>query len=154
MEIIEMATDVDMAEVHQSATLWESVESLTGAFDGFVSFMHAIDWLNVTKAETGLVRQFLDGQFGEPMSILRKRMEPHAVRAKQDDMDAFVALLGRARTLIAEEGFTNWQITFPGVWQDWRNGERQGGFDAVVGNPPWDRIKLQQVECRSRRRGV
>jgi len=23
---------------------------------------------------------------------------------------------------------------------------KQGGFDAVIGNPPWDRIKLQQVE--------
>ena len=23
---------------------------------------------------------------------------------------------------------------------------RRGGFDAVIGNPPWDRIKLQEVE--------
>jgi hypothetical protein len=23
---------------------------------------------------------------------------------------------------------------------------RSGGFDAVIGNPPWDRIKLQEVE--------
>ena len=22
----------------------------------------------------------------------------------------------------------------------------EGGFDAVIGNPPWDRIKLQEVE--------
>ncbi len=152
MNIIEMATDADLAEAHRSAELWEGIESQTGAFDGFVSFMHAIDWLNLTKAETGLVRQFLDGQFGEPMNILRKRAAPHALRAKPDDMDAFTALLERAWALIAEERFTNWQITFPGVWRDWRSGERNGGFDAVVGNPPWDRIKLQQVEWFAARR--
>jgi hypothetical protein len=152
MNIIEMATDADLAEAHRSAELWVGIESQTGAFDGFVSFMHAIDWLNLTKGETGLVRQFLDGQFGEPMNILRRRAEPIAYRGKPDDMEAFTALLTRARALIAEERFTNWQITFPGVWRDWRSGERNGGFDAVVGNPPWDRIKLQQVEWFAARR--
>ena len=27
-----------------------------------------------------------------------------------------------------------------------RTSARKGGFDAVIGNPPWDRIKLQEVE--------
>ena len=44
---------------------------------------------------------------------------------------------------------------FPGVWTDWENADRQGGFDAVIGNPPWDRVKLQQVEWfASRRREI
>ena len=34
----------------------------------------------------------------------------------------------------------------PGVWHGWQNTRPQGGFDAVIGNPPWDRIKLQEVE--------
>ena len=28
----------------------------------------------------------------------------------------------------------------------WQNDRPLGGFDAVIGNPPWDRIKLQEVE--------
>ena len=27
----------------------------------------------------------------------------------------------------------------------------RGGFDAIIGNPPWDRIKLQEVEWFSER---
>ena len=41
---------------------------------------------------------------------------------------------------------------FPGVWSEWEDFELHGGFDAVIGNPPWDRIKLQQVEWFAARR--
>ena len=40
----------------------------------------------------------------------------------------------------------HWQVAFPGVWQGWQDASPKGGFDAVIGNPPWDRIKLQEVE--------
>ena len=61
-------------------------------------------------------------------------------------------LIARARELAAEERFLNWQVAFPGVWSDWDSNERYGGFDAVIGNPPWDRMKLQQVEWFAVRR--
>ncbi len=32
------------------------------------------------------------------------------------------------------------------MWSNWESTEPQGGFDAVIGNPPWDRIKFQEVE--------
>ena len=32
------------------------------------------------------------------------------------------------------------------MWQQWQDINPSGGFDAVIGNPPWDRIKLQEVE--------
>ncbi len=32
------------------------------------------------------------------------------------------------------------------MWRRWQDSRPQGGFDAVIGNPPWDRIKLQEVE--------
>ena len=51
-----------------------------------------------------------------------------------------------------EEGFLNWQVAFPGVWSEWASRERTGGFDAVIGNPPWDRMKPQQVEWFAARR--
>ena len=61
-------------------------------------------------------------------------------------------LVLRARKLVAEERFLNWQVAFPGVWSDWGSSGLHGGFDAVVGNPPWDRMKLQQVEWFAARR--
>jgi hypothetical protein len=35
--------------------------------------------------------------------------------------------------------FHHWHLAFPAVWQ-------RGGFDVVVGNPPWERIKLAEKE--------
>ena len=51
-----------------------------------------------------------------------------------------------ARAIADRERFLHWQVAFPGVWQGWQDANPKGGFDAVIGNPPWDRIKLQEVE--------
>ncbi|WP_420607091.1 Eco57I restriction-modification methylase domain-containing protein [Novosphingopyxis sp.] len=146
MKTIELATDAEIAEADRSAAMWEDVEFQTGPLDGFVSFMHALDWLGLDKHGKGLVRLWLDGRFGDPIPIARGRKEPEGGKATAQEVEAFAAIWRDARALIEEERFLNWQIAFPGVWQDWASAERKGGFDAIVGNPPWDRIKLQQVE--------
>ncbi|MNS22164.1 hypothetical protein D3C72_539470 [compost metagenome] len=152
MKTIEMATDAEIAEAHRSAEMWTDVEFQVGPLDSFVSFMHALDWLNLNRAEKGLVRLWLDGQFGEPLPIARGKAAPNRGRTKPEEIEGFTDIWRRARDLIAEERFLNWQISFPGVWDDWASKDRVGGFDAVVGNPPWDRIKLQQVEWFAARR--
>jgi hypothetical protein len=48
-------------------------------------------------------------------------------------------LEGRALEWSQREGFFHWPLEFPEVWQ-------QGGFDVVLANPPWERIKLQEKE--------
>ena len=51
------------------------------------------------------------------------------------------------RQQIAERRFLRQgEVAFPGVWTNWESSEPTGGFDAVIGNPPWDRIKFQEVE--------
>jgi Eco57I restriction-modification methylase len=54
----------------------------------------------------------------------------------------FVPILNRARTLIRREHFQNWQVALPGVWKQWENDELNGGFHAVIGNPPYVRQEL------------
>lgn len=152
MKTIEMATDAEIAEAHRSAEMWTDVEFQIGPLDSFVTFMHAVDWLNLSKAEKSLIRLWLDGQFGEPLAIARGKSMPRQGGTKTVEIEGFTDILRRARELIAEERFLNWQISFPGVWDDWASKERRGGFDAVVGNPPWDRIKLQKVEWFAARR--
>lgn len=152
METIEALTDADIGEAHRSAEMWEGVEAQTGELDGFVSFMHALDWLDLKGADKALVAQWLDGVFGDPMPIARGKRAPESAKAKPEDVERFAAIWREARALIDEERFLNWQITFPGVWTNWGSKGLEGGFDAVVGNPPWDRIKLQQVEWFAARR--
>ncbi|MFW6115920.1 MAG: Eco57I restriction-modification methylase domain-containing protein, partial [Chloroflexota bacterium] len=38
--------------------------------------------------------------------------------------------------------FFHWHLAFPDVFRD----DGEGGFDVVLGNPPWERIKLQEKE--------
>jgi hypothetical protein len=42
--------------------------------------------------------------------------------------------------LAQEIGFFHWELEFAQVFAD------RGGFDVVLGNPPWERIKLQEQE--------
>jgi len=53
-------------------------------------------------------------------------------------------LLAQARSLAQQVRFFHWQLEFPEVLA-------QGGFDVVLGNPPWERIKLQEQEFFSTR---
>lgn len=152
MRRIEALTDAEIAEAHSSAEMWRDVEFQIGPFDSFVSFIHALDWLDLPRAQRPLITQWLDGGFGDPLPIARGKKEPEAYRAKPEEAEAFHAIWRQARELIEEERFLNWQITFPGVWQNWASAGLEGGFDAVIGNPPWDRIKLQQVEWFAARR--
>ena len=68
------------------------------------------------------------------------RLEPGEMQA------AAAAFVAEAHALAAERRFFHWEPAFPGVWTDWSSAAPPGGFDAVIGNPPWDRMKLQEVE--------
>jgi hypothetical protein len=152
MQRIEALTDAEIAEAHSSADMWRDIEYQVGPLDSFVSFMHALDWLDLKGTDKALISLWLDGQFGDPLPIARGKKAPESYRGKAEECEAFTIIWQSARALISEERFLNWQITFPGVWQNWGSSAREGGFDAIVGNPPWDRIKLQQVEWFAARR--
>lgn len=48
-------------------------------------------------------------------------------------------IVDTANKLAEEKHFFHWCLEFPEVFE-------QGGFDCVLGNPPWERIKLQEKE--------
>lgn len=61
--------------------------------------------------------------------------------------------LTEAETLAKRYGFFHWELEFPEVFFDKLGAplDEAAGFDAVVGNPPWERIKLQENEFFSSR---
>ncbi|MCU4181778.1 Eco57I restriction-modification methylase domain-containing protein [Bosea sp. BH3] len=150
MQIIEGLTDAEIAEAHRSAQVFDEVRDMTAPLNAFLSLMHAFEWLDLrTREDKAVLTAFYDTQFGDPVQIamgaaLNDTGRPDAAR--------FGEILAKARELVAEENFLNWQVAFPGVWSDWDQNDRVGGFDAVIGNPPWDRLKLQQVEWFAARR--
>jgi hypothetical protein len=52
---------------------------------------------------------------------------------------AFSLMIGKSDALSMEHKFFHWPLEFPDVFE-------QGGFDVMLGNPPWERIKLQEKE--------
>jgi hypothetical protein len=150
MQVIEGLPDAEIAEAHRSQHIFYSVQSITAPLKAFLSVLHAIEWQNLKgKDNISAIQGFFDGSFGDPFAIAQGEQEP---LAKDGPGKRFVEILEDARTLMAEERFLHWQVTFPGVWSDWQADELSGGFDAVIGNPPWDRMKLQQVEWFAARR--
>jgi hypothetical protein len=61
-----------------------------------------------------------------------------AGRAGQD-RELAAGLLQQARERADAERFLHWELTFPNVWQDWMSAAHSGGFDAIIGNPPYVR---------------
>lgn len=51
-------------------------------------------------------------------------------------------LIADARGRAAEDRFFHWEIGFPNVWSSLLSTEHKGGFDAVIGNPPYVRQEL------------
>lgn len=173
---IERLTDADMDEAKESAAYFDSVREATEPLFGFFSFVHALSWVDPTAEERKAVTALLDGLFGtdkEIFEIASGRREPRAplkfrlskeqvlqmsdeaiLAAHTDTPDqkflaryvSLVRLLDRTQRLISDERFLHWELAFPGVWSDWSSAEPRGGFDAIVGNPPWDRMKMQEVE--------
>ena len=78
--------------------------------------------------------------------FLPKTSEYHSVIPVTDDLNRLISSgvidpkMQRAITEIAQSlQFFHWPIMFPEIFA-------KGGFDVVLGNPPWERIKLQEEE--------
>ena len=150
MQSIEELTDAEIEETDRSAALFADMQAGTQPLADFLSLVHAFAWLNLQDQEDKIALQnFLSSRLGDPVAIAAGALAP---KTDVPDSERFARLFAQAQALAAEEGFLNWQVAFPGIWQDWEGPTLRGGFDAVIGNPPWDRIKLQQVEWFAARR--
>ena len=143
MQIIEGLTDAEIAEAHRSADVFAEVSEMTAPLNSYLSILHAFEWLDIRDKDDKTAYTFyLDGRFGNPVEIAQGITGLEETKYA----DRFSHLLDSAKSLVEEQRFLNWQVAFPGVWSDWKKPKLTGGFDAVIGNPPWDRMKLQQVE--------
>ena len=61
------------------------------------------------------------------------------VWAELSGQQVYGPLIGRAQDLAGEARAFHWPLEFPEAFA-------AGGFDVVLGNPPWERIKLQEQE--------
>ena len=149
MQLIEEMSDADVAEVRESASLFREVEATTGPMRGLLDFLCGLRWLTAgmkkkerTEFESPLV-DFLGRNPEDAYKLLA--FGPGALDGVTAEA-SFEKLWNDARAIADREGFLHWEVAFPGVWRGWQDVRPRGGFDAVIGNPPWDRIEQQEVE--------
>ncbi len=118
---------------------WRALREANGPLETVLSAIHAGHWLESAPAQDrDLVHDLWGGRWGNPVHVVTGVVpvtEPELVR-----------ILDRMNAVINEERFFHWQLACPGLWPEGDGDHHGGGFDAVIGNPPWDRVKLQQVE--------
>lgn len=90
----------------------------------------------------------LDGGLGNPTEVLDmcygRIGERQQSRAGDDPA---LGPLIKAAEIAAMSNFLHWELAFPTVWSDWRSpSKRRGGFDAIIGNPPWDKMRFEEVQ--------
>ena len=152
---IEAMSDADVSEVHESAGLFSNVEEATADLRGLLDFLCGLRWL------TAGMKKRARAEFEAPLvdTLVPEAEGSFDLLAKGPD-SAGVATGGKAvaaATLLGDvarrEGRRR-QRGLPalggrlsrGCGEGWQDAHPEGGFDAVIGNPPWERIKLQEVE--------
>ena len=148
MQRIEEMSDADVSEVRESAALFRQVEETTAPLRGVLDFLCGMRWLTagMKKQERDALEAPIDALERQPDEVYGLLAGGPAAARGADRDAAFERLWSAARSAAADGGFLHWEVAFPGVWHGWQDAHPSGGFDAVIGNPPWDRIKLQEVE--------
>ena len=148
MHEIELRADADVAEVHESQVQFQDVESATAGLRGFLDTLGGLRWQ--TAGMKVRQRAIFEAPIAETLGADPSRAYEQLAHSPADHPNggsmAFRERWTEARAVAAEESFLHWEVAFPGVWRRWQDDVPKGGFDAVIGNPPWDRIKLQEVE--------
>ena len=144
MKAIEELSDTEIEEASHSARLFAQLEEATAPLTAFLSLVHGLQWLDLRQQTDKITRKkILMGIFGNLIDLALNQDTVHPEAAP---------LLKQVERLVIQERFFHWQVAFPGLWRDWIGNHNSGGFDAVIGNPPWERVKLQQVEWFAARR--
>lgn len=151
-EDIAQRDDADIADVEGSKALFAQGQTQLGSLRHLCDFWHATRWL---RARHGCqhpgVTFLLTGFFGDLLEILRQGDLGEIKGDKGGAVEDTKKALVETRDAAEKERFFHWELAFPTIWQE--GGSRRGpGFDVVVGNPPWDRVKLQEVEWFAARR--
>ena len=159
MREIEKLPDAEIADAKNSAQIFDGIQVTTAPLNGFLSYIHGLSWLNLknSKENKVVLQAFFDGEYGDAFAITKGKIKPKPAGRKADGMqlqgklssdekfEQFEKIHVKILKLVEEENFFNWQVAFPGVWHNWEEDELQGGFDAIIGNPPWDRFEFEEI---------
>ena len=121
----------------------DTLEEVSAKRTAFERLHSGNNWLNLKIASDCFVAAFFApkngdvpgaAEFARPTIPLTDHVWA-AVRGQT----VYGPLVGRADQLAHDVDSFHWLIEFPHIFA-------RGGFDVVIGNPPWERIRLQEQE--------
>ncbi|MDP2761281.1 MAG: Eco57I restriction-modification methylase domain-containing protein [Sideroxyarcus sp.] len=142
-------TDIDITEAHHSKAMMDTATDGLRPLWRTLDFLQARRWAGkdrkkeYDRAWADLLANEYGNNLLESVKFFAERKGKLPTESERQTHATIQDALRRA----AQEHFLHWELAFPTVWQ---NG--QGGFDAIIGNPPWDRMKLQEVEWFAERK--
>ena len=74
-------------------------------------------------------------EYPSPSTIEKIRRNPYPDNEKLNDFK------NRATQIANQQRFFHWELEFPEIFSN-----SKGGFDCILGNPPWEKIKAEQKE--------
>ena len=155
MQSLEEMSDADVAEVQKSTELFREVEETTSDLRGLLDFVCGLRWQSAgmkSKQRKAFVAPLVETLGVDPQNTFKllatgnSSTTAESPSTEHSSWPAFRAMWNESKSTADRERMLHWEAAFPGVWHGWQDDRPQGGFDAVIGNPPWDRIKLQEVE--------
>ena len=166
---IEEINDADLSEVKESAARFHDVSESIAPVGRILNFFAGLRWLAagantrpLALRQSRQLRRQLDDDHATAVEWWLSQDYDTQLRLLEHGPEAlpetyrmvpgfdyagfarFIALWRVIEELAAERRMFHWELAFPGVFTDWN--PRAGGFDAVIGNPPWEVVKLQEVE--------
>jgi hypothetical protein len=137
-------TDADVRQAAQIGAMEEDTAEASrrkarrfAEFEGLMAAKRLV-------ADTWAAPYFWTLREGEPLPPTQSNLQ--AMREGGDHLTLFTALTpaqrARIEELVKANHIFHWHLEFPEVFGE----DGDGGFDCVLGNPPWERIKLQEEE--------
>lgn len=164
-------TDVDIGEAELSKQLAEEAQAQLAPLHAVLDFWRALRWLvpgwpvakigqlprllKLPKDAEQVKTEIAAGLHPEYAGLMRLLDPNHnlvsvlaagQLEGADSATAAANALMARARALAARETFFHWWTSFPTVFAG-----SAPGFDALIGNPPWDKIRFEEVPWFSER---
>lgn len=131
VEVVERA-DATLADVRRSAEIFEQFRR------ALTPYKRALDlWVS---------RYFGNEAAYEFLTLYGSDVIP-AIKGEVEAAAEYEAAIERARALYEEKRFFHWDLEFPEVFVDLekRDWAENPGFDAVVGNPPYDELSEEDL---------
>ncbi|MBS1251100.1 MAG: Modification methylase PaeR7I [Anaerolineales bacterium] len=125
MQTLAGIADVTVEQVHESRTLFDDFERQAKPFKQLLD-VHVAQHFGVERAVEFLALYGAEAMQADPEELSRPYRQ----------------VVERTRALYEEKRFFHWDLEFPEVFIDLERArwKEEGGFDAVVGNPPWVNI--------------